>query len=88
MSGPGTPSEVIAWIQLAAVFALGLALGIWVFVSPWVLGYPSSGHGAWTGSTWASVWVGGAVIAASAIALVVALARAVHLLQRTQPASR
>ncbi|HXM55873.1 MAG TPA: hypothetical protein VOB72_10835 [Candidatus Dormibacteraeota bacterium] len=72
-------------VPLLVLFGAGLAAGVWVFVSPWALGYPAAGA-AWSASTWTSVWSGAAVIAASAISLVAVLARGVHAtLRRTRP---
>jgi hypothetical protein len=70
-------------VQLALVFLIGLAAGIWTFVAPWVVGYP--GHdGGWSSSTWAAVWVGAVVAAASGLGLVVALAMASREALRAQ----
>ena len=64
-------------LPLLVLFVAGLAAGIWVFVSPWTLGYPL--QGGWTGSVWTSVWVGGILTVASAVSLVTLLARSLHL---------
>jgi hypothetical protein len=60
-------------LQLAALFLTGLAAGIWVFIAPWVVGFPAGRPGSWTGSTWANVWVGGVVVCTSALGLVITL---------------
>ena len=67
-------------LPLVVLFAAGLAAGIWIFVSPWALGYPASR--VWTSSIWTSVWVGGIVTVTSAISLVAVLARSLHLALR------
>jgi hypothetical protein len=59
--------------QLAVLFAVGLVVGGWAFLSPWVVGFPAGQGGAWTSSTWAAVWVGGVVLVLSALGLVNAL---------------
>jgi hypothetical protein len=74
-------AELRRAVPLTILFVVGLAAGIWVFVSPWALAYPTP-HG-WTPSTWSSVWVGGFLAAASAVSLVTVLARALHLVMRT-----
>jgi hypothetical protein len=68
--------ELARAVPFVALSAIGLAAGIWILVSPWVLGYPASA--GWTASTWTAVWVGGLVAAVSAVSVVVVLAHAVH----------
>jgi hypothetical protein len=70
-------------LPLLVLFTAGLAAGIWIFVSPWALGYPT--RAGWTGSTWTSVWVGGILVTASALSLVALLARSVHAALRAGP---
>jgi hypothetical protein len=60
-------------LQLAALFLAGLAVGAWVFIAPWVVGFPAGRSGSWTGSTWANVWVGAVVVCTSGLGLVIAL---------------
>jgi hypothetical protein len=67
-------------LPLLALFVLGLAAAIWIFASPWALGYPSSR--GWTSSIWTSVWIGGILAVASSACLVTVLARAVHVALR------
>jgi hypothetical protein len=55
--------------QLAVLLVIGLAVGVWLFVSPWVLAYPSASR-HWSHSTWTSIWTGGILIAASGAGLV------------------
>jgi len=76
-------TEVRRSVPLLLLFVIGLGAGIWVFVSPWALGYPSPS--GWTTSVWTSVWSGAVVTAASAISLVALLARVIHLAQRSDP---
>jgi hypothetical protein len=64
------------------LFVLGLAAGAWIFVSPWVLGYPTPA--GWTAAVWSSVWAGAVVTVVSAVSLVALLARVIHLAQRSQ----
>jgi hypothetical protein len=52
---------------LLGLFALGVLIGIWQVVSPWVVGYGNAGLKASAGS---SVWTGAAVVIASLVALV------------------
>jgi hypothetical protein len=64
-------------LPLLVLFVIGLAAGVWIFASPWVLGYPTPA--GWTPSVWTSVWAGGGVAGVSAVSLVTLLARAVHV---------
>jgi hypothetical protein len=73
-------SELRRGVPLLVLFAAGLAAGLWVAVSPWVLGY-AAGRG-WTAPVWNAVTVGGVLVVASASSLVVVLARAVHVTLR------
>jgi hypothetical protein len=70
-------------VPLLVLFVVGLAAGIWVFVSPWALGYPSSS--TWSTSVWTNVWAGAVVTAASAVSLVALLARVISTAERSQP---
>ncbi|MBO0683967.1 MAG: SPW repeat protein [Candidatus Dormibacteraeota bacterium] len=60
----------------------GLLAGVWIAISPWVLGYPGSGGGAWSASEFSAAAAGGAVIAASAICLVASMTSSVHQMVR------
>lgn len=62
-------------LQLAFLFLIGLGAGIWTFIAPWVMSYPTT-NGAWTSSTWAAEWVGAVVTVASGLGLVIVLALA------------
>jgi hypothetical protein len=62
-------------LQLAFVFVVGLGAGIWTFIAPWVVPYPTT-NGSWTSEIWAAAWVGAIVAAASGLGLVVVLALA------------
>ena len=75
-------TELRRSVPLLVLFAVGLAAGIWVFVSPWALGYPAPS--GWTRSVWTSVWAGAAVTAASATCLVTLLARMVFVAPRSE----
>jgi hypothetical protein len=68
-------------VPLLILFVLGLGAGIWVFVSPWALGYPSSS--GWSSSVWTSVWAGAVVTVASAVSLVALLAHVIFVAQRS-----
>jgi hypothetical protein len=72
-------TELRRGVSLVVLFVVGLAAGIWVFVSPWALGYPSSS--GWSASVWTSVWAGTVVTVASAVGLVALLARMIHVAQ-------
>lgn len=61
-------------LALGIVFLAGLASGIWVFVSPWAVGYPTPPGGGWTASLWSSVAIGALVTAASGVSLIAVLA--------------
>ena len=54
---------------LMTLFVLGLALGVWTFVSPWIIGFPTGSGQTWTNSIKATLWAGGIVAAGSLIAL-------------------
>lgn len=77
-------SDVRADMRMALLFVIGLAAGLWTVAAPWVIPYPTA-SGGWTSSTWAAVWVGAVVAAASALGLVVALALAARDGLRSQP---
>jgi hypothetical protein len=77
----GTPS-IRAFVQLAALFAAGVLAGIWTFVAPWIVGFPSVRPGQWTSSTWSEVWVGAIVLGVSSVGLVIALALAISAVPR------
>jgi hypothetical protein len=80
-----SPLSVRAFVQLALLFAAGLMAGIWTFVAPWIVGFPSVRPGQWTSSTWSAVWVGSIVIGVSAAGLVIALALAISAAARQRP---
>jgi hypothetical protein len=67
-------TELARSVALGVVFLAGLGAGIWVFVSPWAVGYPMAGAG-WTPSVWSSVAAGALVAATSGACLVAVLAR-------------
>jgi len=75
--------ELRRGLALVVLFAVGVAAGVWIFVSPWALGYPAPR--GWTTAIWVSIWVGGLVTAASAVSLVVVLARSLHLALQPGP---
>jgi hypothetical protein len=76
-------TELRRSLPLLVLFVIGMAAGIWVFVSPWALGYPIPS--GWTSSVWANVWVGALVTAVSAASLVALLARMLYSAQRREP---
>ena len=71
-------------LLLAMLFLVGLLAGAWAVTAPWVVGYPAGPHGDWTSMTWASVWVGAAVVTASAAGLVLATAALLSARQDVQ----
>ncbi len=75
--------EMSRGVPLLILLGLGLLTGIWVFVSPFVLGYPNAS--GWSSSTWTSLWAGAIVIGASAISLIVVLASSVHAALNPRP---
>ncbi|PZR99828.1 MAG: hypothetical protein DLM67_02735 [Candidatus Nephthysia bennettiae] len=79
------PPSVRAFLRLAAVLAIGLLAGIWTFVAPWIVGFPSVRPGQWTSSTWSMVWVGAIVIGVSSAGMVIALALAISAAPRQRP---
>ena len=79
------PLSVRAFLQLALLFAAGLLAGVWTFVAPWMVGFPSVRPGQWTSSTWSAVWVGAIVIGVSSAGLVIALALAISAAPRQRP---
>jgi uncharacterized membrane protein (DUF485 family) len=68
MRQPRTP------ILLLLLFLLTLLVGVWQFVSPWVIGFA----GSWNAVVWSSVWTSAVVIGVSAVALVVVAAASVY----------
>jgi hypothetical protein len=76
-------AEIRRGIPLLALFVIGLAAGIWVFVAPWAFGYPTPS--GWTTSVWTSVWAGAAVTGVSAVSIVALLARMLYVAQRPEP---
>jgi hypothetical protein len=66
-------TEARRYLQLAALQVLGLAIGVWVFVSPWVLAYPDASK-SWSHSTWTCIWTGGILIAVSGGGLISSVA--------------
>ena len=79
------PLSVRAFLQLALLFAVGLLAGVWTFVAPWIVGFPSIRPGQWASSTWSAVWVGAIVIGVSSAGLVIALALAISAAPRQRP---
>lgn len=79
-------TELTRGLPLVVLFVLGLGAGIWSFISPWVERYPEAS--GWSNSVWSGVWVGAVVAAASAISLVVVLARALHLALNRESATQ
>ena len=75
-------AEVRRALPLLVLFAAGLSAGVWVFVSPWALGYPTPD--GWTPSVWTSVWIGGILTGTSVLSLVALVARTLHLAQRSR----
>ncbi len=75
-------AEVQRTLPLLVLFVAGLGAGVWVFVSPWALGYPTSG--GWTPSVWTSLWIGGILTGTSALSLVALVARILHLAERSR----
>ncbi len=74
-------AEVRRTLPLLVLFVTGLGAGVWVFVSPWALGYPTPN--GWTPSVWTSVWIGGILTGTSALSLVALVARTMHLAARS-----
>jgi hypothetical protein len=74
--------ELSRVIGLTVPFLAGLVGGVWLFVSPWVVGVAGS---SWTQTVRATTWVGSAVAVASAVAVVVLPALAVRHALRTLP---
>ena len=70
--------------RLSFLSFAGLLAGVWIAISPWVLGYPGSGSGSWSTSELSDAAVGAAVIAASAVCLVASVTSSVHQLTRLQ----
>jgi len=73
--------ELRRGVPLLLLFVVGLGAGIWVFVSPWVLGYPSSS--GWSASVWTSVWAGAVLTVASALSIVALLASMIFAAERS-----
>ena len=57
-------------LALVPFFMVGLLAGVWLVVSPWVVGFPPGAHGGWSASRWSEVLAGAIVVGVSAVALV------------------
>jgi hypothetical protein len=79
-------SELARGLPLIILFVVGMIAGIWVFLAPWTLGYPTAT--GWTSSVWTSVWVGGILTVASAVSVVAVLARSLHQALLPRPDGR
>ncbi len=77
-------TELWRGVPLLLLFVAGLGAGVWIFASPWALGYPTPA--GWTASVWTSVWVGGGLAAISGVGLVTLLARSLLVTLREAPA--
>jgi hypothetical protein len=75
-------SELRRSLPWTVLFALGLALGVWIFAAPWIVGYPMR-HG-WTSSVLVSVWLGVGLALVSSLSLVVVVAHAVSVTLRAR----
>ena len=62
-------------VLLLVLFVVTMLVGVWQFVSPWVIGFAAP---TWNTVIWSSVWTSTIVIGASALALVVLAAASVH----------
>lgn len=60
---------------LLLLFGIGVLIGIWEVVSPWVVGYGTIGLNGPAGS---SVWSGAAVVVGSLVALLVVSTAAIR----------
>lgn len=58
-------------MALVGLIVIGLLVGVWQFISPWVIGFPGTGPGPWSAVVWSSTWTAALVIGASALALVI-----------------
>jgi hypothetical protein len=65
-------------VLLLVLFAITLLVGVWQFVSPWVIGFA----GSWNSVLWSSIWTSAIVIAASGLALVLLAAGSLHMALR------
>lgn len=59
--------QVGSVVSILILSFVGLLVGAWQFVAPWVIGFEQN----WTRATWAYVWTAALVMAVSGIALVV-----------------
>ena len=57
-------------LALVPFFMVGLLAGVWLVVSPWVVGFPPGAHGGWSASRWSEVLAGAIVVGVSAVVLV------------------
>jgi len=72
---------------IAGLFLIGLLVGVWTVIAPWVVGFPGVGSGSWSSLTWASVGAGALVVTAGAAGLVVmAASLAAPQQAKSQPA--
>ncbi|HKH57263.1 MAG TPA: hypothetical protein VKA20_01895 [Rubrobacter sp.] len=59
------------------VTAIGFSTGIWLFLAPFIVEYQKVGQD-WTDATKNDLWTGGALIAISALTLILFAAFALH----------
>jgi hypothetical protein len=57
-------------LALVPIFLAAFCVGAWLFVAPWVVGFPAGNHGGWGVWTWSSVWAGAVVLGVSGVAVV------------------
>jgi hypothetical protein len=69
-------------LALAPIFLVGLGVGVWLCVAPWIVGFSAGSHGGWAPATWSSVWAGAVIVVTSGVALVTVVGLALAGAQR------
>jgi hypothetical protein len=65
-------------IALLGVFLVALIVGVWEFLSPWVISFTAGYKGGWSQVTWCSVWCAAIVVGVSAVAIIALSASGIH----------
>jgi hypothetical protein len=66
--------QVGSVVAMSLLFFIGLLVGAWQFVAPWVIGFEQH----WSRTTWSLVWTAAVVMAVSGVALVIVSAVSVR----------
>lgn len=65
-------------VALLGLFLVALIVGVWEFMSPWVISFTAGPKGGWSQITWSSVWTAAIVVGVSAVAIIALSASGIH----------